>query len=353
MVECRSDLLGNILNLSKHSFSLNTFKLLNKNLNFVLATKQYSQKQLDRDTEIFHLLKLRTHSKDAHETKISDQLYQPFKVKNRKWTSKETHHTLKTFIDLVQHDLNELKTKKVKNHKNNLSNGEQEAMKHLAKRWDLIIITTDKGNAVVIMDTENYIKEANRPLSDKSNYKTLQIEHTLQQNKIVNDILDQYKNENLLSKQTAEGLKVINPKTPKFYIIPKMHKENNPERPVINSINCHTFEISRFVDHHLQPLVKEIPSYIKDTNVFVNRINNFEVPENSFLVTMDVKVLYTNIPNNEGIAAVKRKHDTMKTVTTKVITTFLALILTLNDFIFKSKFYLQINSFAVGTICAP
>ena len=43
---------------------------------------------------------------------------------------------------------------------------------------------------------------------------------------------------------------------------------------------------------------------------------------------MDVKALYTNIQNNEVIAAVKRKHDnyTKKAVATKVITTFPALI---------------------------
>ena len=79
---------------------------------------------------------------------------------------------------------------------------------------------------------------------------------------MVNDTLDRFKNENLLSKKTAQGLKVINPKTPKFYITPKIHKENNPGRSIINSINCHTSEVLRFVDHHLQPLVKEIPSYI-------------------------------------------------------------------------------------------
>ena len=39
MLEYRSDTFGNILNLSKHSFSLNTFRLLNKNLNFVPTSK--------------------------------------------------------------------------------------------------------------------------------------------------------------------------------------------------------------------------------------------------------------------------------------------------------------------------
>ena len=124
---------------------------------------------------------------------------------------------------------------------------------------------------------------------------------------------------------------------------------------MINSINCHTSEISRFVGHHLQPLVREIPSYIKDTNDFIDKIDNFTVPPNSFLVTMDVKSLYTSIPNNEGSASVKKKYDhySNKTIPTKIITTFLALILTLNNFIFNSKFYLQIKGCVMGTVCAP
>ena len=48
----------------------------------------------------------------------------------------------------------------MKNPKSNLSNGEQEAMKHLSKQRYIIIITADKGGAVLIMDTEYYIKEA-------------------------------------------------------------------------------------------------------------------------------------------------------------------------------------------------
>ena len=88
-----------------------------------------------------------------------------------------------------------------------------------------------------------------------------------------------------------------------------MHKENNTGRPVTNSINCRTSEISRFVDHHLKPLVREIPSYIKDANDFIKKINNFPIPTNSLLVTMDVKSLYASIPNNKGIASVKKKCD--------------------------------------------
>ena len=132
-----------------------------------------------------------------------------------------------------------------------LSIGEQEGMKCLAKRIGIIITTADKVGEAVILDTENYIKETNCQLSDKNNYKTLQTDSTLQHNKMVYDTLDQFKNENLLSKRTEEGLKMVNPKIPEFYIPPKIHKENKPGRLAINSINCHTYETSHFVNHDL------------------------------------------------------------------------------------------------------
>ena len=129
----------------------------------------------------------------------------------------------------MQHDINEIKTKKIKNPKCSLSNGEQEAMKHLVKRKDIIISIAEKGG------TENYVKEPTRQLSDKKSYKILQTDSTLQSNKMVNNTLGRFKNENLFSKKTAEGLKVINSKTPKFYITPKIHKENNQGKPLTQS----------------------------------------------------------------------------------------------------------------------
>ena len=165
-----------------------------------------------------------------------------------------------------------------------------------------------------------------------------------------------FKKENLLSKNISEGLKTENPRTPHFHLKPKVHKEGNPGRPVISSINCHTSKISEYVDYHLQPIVNEIPPYVQDTTDFHRKINQTDfVPDKSYLVSLDVKSLCTNIPNAEGIKSVKTSLDnySKRTASTKVITTFLALILTLNNFIFNCKNHLQIKDCAMGTICAP
>ena len=63
---------------------------------------------------------------------------------------------------------------------------------------------------------------------------------------MVNQTIERFKNEKLLPEKIADGLKTTNPKTPKFYISPKIYRPNNPGRSIIKSIECHTsknFEI--------------------------------------------------------------------------------------------------------------
>ena len=91
---------------------------------------------------------------------------------------------------------------------------------------------------------------------------------------------------------------------------------------------------------------QSLKSYVKDTTDFINKINTLgELPEESYLVTMDVKALYTNIPNKEGLQALKEAFDKEqhKSIATTVIVTLMTLILTLNNFVLNEKNYLQIK----------
>ena len=72
------------------------------------------------------------------------------------------------------------------------------------------------------------------------------------------------------------------------------------------------------------------PGNVKDTS------------KDSILVTLNVKVLYNNITNHEGIEVVKEalNNQAKKQIAVRVIIKFLYLMLTLNNFIFNGiKFY--------------
>ena len=89
----------------------------------------------------------------------------------------------------------------------------------------------------------------------------------------VNNAIDEALLTRVIDKDTAEGLKVTNPKPGNLYLLPKIHKKPGskkpPPRPICNSRNTPTEKISEWVDDQVQPLVKELPSYMKDDNDFL------------------------------------------------------------------------------------
>ena len=162
--------------------------------------------------------------------------------------------------------------------------------------------------------------------------------------------------DDLIDEKTKQYLIQPDVKPGRFYILPNVHKSCNPGRPIVSSNSHPTERISHFIDHHLQPLVHKLPSYVKHTNDFLNKLLTIgKLPSNSLLVTLDVSSLYTNIPHNEGINACDHllRTDPHNTIPTGTICDLIRMILTMNNFTFNDSHYLQIHGTAMGTKMAP
>ena len=110
----------------------------------------------------------------------------------------------------------------------------------------------------------------------------------------------------------------------KLYLLPKIHKglSNVPRRPVISNCGTPTEKISEFLDHQLQPIMKQGNSYIKDTGDFLEILRAIgEIPKAAILVTADVVGLYPSIPHDEGLKVLRNQYDKFidKTVPTEEI----------------------------------
>ena len=160
----------------------------------------------------------------------------------------------------------------------------------------------------------------------------------------------------LINDKTKQYLIQSDVKPGRFYILPKIHKPGNPGRPIFSSNSHPTERLSHFVDYHLQPLVHKLPSFVKDTNDFLNKLLIIgNLPANSLLVTLDVSSLYTNIPHKEGINACEHflRTPSHKTIPTSTLCDLIRMILTMNNFSFNDNHYLQIHGTAMGTKMAP
>ena len=74
-------------------------------------------------------------------------------------------------------------------------------------------------------------------------------------------------------------------------------------QPIVSSCESPTENISQFVDYWLQPIMKNLPSYLKDTSHLIRELKQIFIEPNTILVTVDVKSLYTCIPHVDGITA--------------------------------------------------
>ena len=99
----------------------------------------------------------------------------------------------------------------------------------------------------------------------------------------------------MIKDKVAKGLITQNPRNTTFlYKVQNQSKEGIPGRPVISSVNCHSSKISEYGDYQVQPIVREISSYIKDTSGFLRKLKPIaEVPKNPYLVTLDVNTSIT------------------------------------------------------------
>ena len=81
------------------------------------------------------------------------------------------------------------------------------------------------------------------------------------------------------------------PRIPVFYTLTKIHKPNPVGRPIVAGNDGPTERMSSFVDSLLQSIAKSQKSYLKDTTDFVNFIERRNLPEDVFLVSLDVASL--------------------------------------------------------------
>lgn len=128
-----------------------------------------------------------------------------------------------------------------------------------------------------------------------------------------------------------------------------------PGRPIVSDCGSDTDRVADFIEHYLNPLSIKHPAYIKDTYHFIDIIKSLTIPPDSFLFSLDVDSLYTNIDTKSGLSAVQKMFYKYPDSTRpdRDLLCLLELNLTKNDFVFDSKYYLQIKGTAMGKSFAP
>ena len=140
-------------------------------------------------------------------------------------------------------------------------------------------------------------------LDSKTYRQTQRYPHEQIQEKLTNLFVNFKTELSHLSKELYAHLQPnSNFQTPQFYGLPKIHKQFQhlpPLRPIVSHCNSQLNPTARLLDHCLQPLAQTYPDYIQNATELSLILQDLQIPDDAFLVSIDVDSLYPSIPQTE------------------------------------------------------
>ena len=145
---------------------------------------------------------------------------------------------------------------------------------------------------------------------------------------------------------------------PRTSLLPKIHKPGYPARPIVSTCSCPAERLAVYLDHLTAPFVRSLGSYVKETKLTLNIPDSFRFRHGDgqcLVFTMDIKSLYTVIPNDGGLCALQYylyKKEMLEPPTDTLLR-MAELVLTLNTFELSGEFYKETGGVAMGSRLGP
>ena len=173
-------------------------------------------------------------------------------------------------VDELRFDTSHLLTNHCTHTKPNLTMEEHRAIKQLREDQSRVILTADKGVAMVIMDKQDYMDKVLNLLSDTSTHRILNKDPINKLKKKLIQTLKDIKQTGELSDQSYRKMYATSAVPPKFYGIPKIHKVGIPLRPIVASRGSITYGVAKELAYIIRPLVGQSPHHLKTHNTLSN-----------------------------------------------------------------------------------
>ena len=237
---------------------------------------------------------------------------------------------------------------------------ETQILVNLKRDPDIIITRADKGNKIVILDKISYNKKVTDILSDTHTYKRIESDPTDKFTREVRKELGILQKERLV---TPQMYKMFYPKgcsAPKFYGLPKIHKDGVPLRPIVASYSSPASRLGKWLATIFRPLMSTQASYIKNSVHLVEKLKNLDIKKDTILASFDAISMYTSCDIKKCEFALQKKlEDNIDRMDYKTldIETIMRLVRLCNRyslyFRYNNQFFTQTNGLPMGTSLSP
>ena len=256
----------------------------------------------------------------------------------------------------------------------NLSPAQRHCLSELRKRDDLVIFPTDKNLGPSVAPRHTYIKQVlSEHLLNTSNYEAIPPHEaaTALKNQRDNftEMYETFKEtlptpaETTYFRRSLAPDNLDNCRTPQFYGSFKVHKDGpaKPLRPIISSVGSVSEIFSKWVDHWLKKVVKDlVPTYIRDSEHLISEMRSSfpdGLPPGAKLFSVDAVSMYSNIDTDHGIEVIRTwlsdySDQLPADFPTDFIVAALSEVMRNNIFQFGDTFWRQLSGCAMGTSSA-
>lgn len=242
----------------------------------------------------------------------------------------------------------------------NLSKDERLAVKSLNKNSTIRITPADKGNAVVVLNVEDYNRKALALINDPSHFVKLSSNPTqTRTKKLVRFLIDNFRNgKNEMTTNLYNFIHPSDPVTPQLYILIKVHKpeKDYPGRPIVAARGAFNYNLGKYLVWVFEKYLQCHMSHIKNSSCFaeiVQRKSSKGVCQLSF----DVTSLYTMVPVDEAINVALdhfcADNSPKVSFASQIVKTLLEHCTKECNFRFLGQDYDQIDGLSMGNPLAP
>ena len=230
----------------------------------------------------------------------------------------------------------------------NITHEERKAIEVLRQDNTKMILTADKGVSMVVMNRDDYHLKAEALLQDSA-YRTIPSDPTNKyKNKLIG-LLKSIKAGSGINEATYRKLYPTGAGSPKFYGLPKLHKEGTPLRPIVSSAGAVTYSTSKELSRILKLLVGKSPYHICNNHDFIEDLKTIKLGPEEVMVSYDVKALFTSVPIKPALKIIekllKEDQDLQKRTSMPIpnIMDLLEFCLRSTYFTYRGKFYEQVE----------
>jgi hypothetical protein len=351
-----------VTNLSSRILSTDEINALSNGLHHVYASGYLDQASFVCNIENFYakLMKVETKYRHYEQKELNEKI-----VHQLTPAQLDIACQVRSISNIIKNKAQlEMKTLRAQNE------ASLSALRNLANDRSIVITKPDKGRGVVLMDRSEYIDKMEVILNDPLTFKIIDNDPTLKNEMKLTRLLLKLNKQKFLTDNEYHKAKPSGSRPARIYGLPKLHKLNQPLRPVMSATKTVAYGLGKVLSNRLSHL-RNSPYVVKDSFDFVKKIRSSHHTDKR-MVSFDVVSLFTKIPlsytltlilnqmypkcKNDCFNRNKRNkikkicdacqrrenfHELLKTATSEV------------NFLFNGKMYVQHNGVAMGAPIAP